>query len=118
MDRPLADHAQRPRAPRLAAIAVPVLEVRIRAVDGIETGRARRRGDAETGIVEDIAGIIARPADLVHVDALRARIVAHAEEQRLEPRAGASDLLDVLERLDLLDQDFYADPAVELQELL
>ncbi len=79
---------------------------------------AGRHGDAEAGVVEDVAGIGAGFADVLGVDPLRGRIVAHAEDQAFHALRAAGDLVDVLQRLDLLDQHLDADAAFEFQLLL
>src|SRR3546814_14241315 len=49
---------------------------------------------------------------------LRCRIVAEAEDQRLEPRSSERDLVHVAHPIDLFDQDLEANLLGQLQPLL
>mgnify|MGYP002621811116 CR=1 FL=1 len=84
-------------------ISVEQLAEQVRVQEG-ELGRVREAlTAAEQG----------RRQEAARVDALRGRIVAHAEDERLEAGRRARDLLHPHDRLGFLDEDLDADPAAE-----
>ena len=114
MDRPLADEAER-RGPRgFAAVALRIVEVRERAVDGVEAVGPRRDDDARAGEVPEVARVAGGERQ---AHPLAGREIAEAEDQRLEPRRAGGDLLDARERRRLLDQRLEPDrlPEAELR---
>src|ERR1700682_4609631 len=111
MDGPFADEAEYGRPGRLAAVAFRIVEIGERAVDRIDSRRARRDHDLVTRVMPHVArvagGALGRKAH-----ALRSAEVAGSEDYRFQTLGAARDLFDIDERLNLFDQDFEPDPPL------
>src|SRR3546814_10883993 len=117
MQRPFSVETKQLRATALDTVSLGILEAGKGPVDGINARRSRGDGQLPTAVVPGIARIFAFSVEDDRVDPLRCRIVAEAEDQRLEPRSRERDLVHVANPIDLFDHALQANILVQLQPL-
>src|SRR3546814_5022056 len=115
MQRPFSIKTKQLRATALDPVSLGILEAGKGPVDGINARRSRGDGQLPTAVVPGIARIFAFSVEDDRVDPLRCRIVAEAEDQRLEPRSSERDLVHVAHPIDLFDQDLEANLLGQLR---
>ncbi len=117
MNGPLTHHAQDESPLRLLAVTLGIAEIGVGPVHGIDAVGVAGDGHLVARVVPDVGRVAARAADVAELHLLAGGVVAHAEDQALEPVRAGGYLLDVHHAFHLFDQALDPDAPFQTQLL-